>query len=372
VIGGRRTQRIVDEERVDGVCSRVFIRSGDGYLLKDLVVYADGAIECGEPRLIDMEQLRERLRTGAVVAAPPDGARVTLTRVAEWSVTQPRAYLDADMLLADVADDIDRLNKRPDSLRRCLAALSIYLADPTESHRADLRQRYLDIPQHCRRLRLRAMDPQLRILISDVGTRWYGDRHERLVTPEMHEQALAYLRDRLHADRQRQNRPAPTHADGPSNPQSPPVAIFNARHPHAWPQEKGIQGGLYNDFPAAITVNGRIYPTVTHAYWALSTSDPDWHQRITAEPDPQAARQLGQLAPRRAGWPEARLAVMATLLRAKYQQHPQLARNLIATADARLLVNNVNPDYWTGTSNWLGRLLEVIRSELAAAQAGIP
>jgi predicted NAD-dependent protein-ADP-ribosyltransferase YbiA (DUF1768 family) len=209
-------------------------------------------------------------------------------------------------------------------------------------------------------------------MISDVGGPWFGDRQERIVTPEMRDQAVAYIRDRQRADEQQWNMRARTSADGPANPQSPPVAVFNARHPHAWSEEKGVQGGLYNDFPAAIGVNGRTYPTVTHAYWALSTSDPNWHNRIAVEPDPHTARQLGQQAPRRAGWPEARLAVMAALLRAKYQQHPQLARNLLATTDSRLLVNDLDSDYWAGAGNWLGRLLEVIRSELAASQAAIP
>jgi len=43
---------------------------------------------------------------------------------------------------------------------------------------------------------------------------------------------------------------------------------------------------------------------------------------------------------------------MTALLRAKYAQHPQLAQTLLASGDA-------------------GKLLHVIRSELAAAAAGI-
>jgi predicted NAD-dependent protein-ADP-ribosyltransferase YbiA (DUF1768 family) len=371
MVGGRITHRTVDEQRIDGVCRRVFLRRDDGYALTDLVVYADGAVECGGPALIDVERLKQRLHTGDVAATPPDGARVSIVQVAEWRVTDVRAYLDADLLLGDVADDLDRLNRRPDSYRRCLQALRVYLADPSEANRVVLRERYLGIPQHRRRLRLRAMDPRLRILISDIGAACRGDRQERTVTREMHDEALAYLREQQRADQKRQGRPNPALADGPATAQSPPVHIFNARHPHAWPEERGVQGGLYNDFPAAITVNGRMYPTVTHAYWALSTADRQWHDRIAAEPDPQAATGLGHQAPRLDGWLEARMAVMAALLRAKYQQHPQLAHNLLATADARLLANDVNPGYWTGVSNWLGRLLEVVRSELAASQVGI-
>jgi predicted NAD-dependent protein-ADP-ribosyltransferase YbiA (DUF1768 family) len=366
----RRTYRVVDDERVDGICHQVFVRSGDLYFLTDLVVYADGAVECGGSDLIDVPRLERRLRTGAVLATPPEGARVSISYTMEWRATDLRVYLDADMLLADVADALDCLNQRPDSHGRCLRTLRTYLGDPTDDNRLALRERYLGIPQHRRRSRLHALDSKLRVLISDIGTPWYGDRQERLVTAEMHDEALTYLREQQEADHERQNPPDP--ADGPVNRQSPPISVFNPLHPHSWPDEQAIQGGLYNDFPAPITLNDRTYPTVTHAYWALSTDDPHWHDRIAAEPDPRTATQLGHRAPRRDGWPDARLAVMSTLLRAKYQQHPQLARNLVATDDAHLVATVFDAPYWTYPNNWLGRLLEVIRSELAATQAGLP
>jgi hypothetical protein len=51
--------------------------------------------------------------------------------------------------------------------------------------------------------------------------------------------------------------------------------------------------------------------TVTHACWALSTVDLDWHDRIASEPDRQAASHLGHHAPRHDGWSQIRLAVVA-------------------------------------------------------------
>jgi predicted NAD-dependent protein-ADP-ribosyltransferase YbiA (DUF1768 family) len=114
---------------------------------------------------------------------------------------------------------------------------------------------------------------------------------------------------------------------------------------------------------------------VTHAYWALSTSDLDWHDRIAAEPRSIDASRLAEHAPRREGWPAARLAVMTALLRARYTQHPDLSRTLLDTGDARIMYIDTGSAYWivgtTHGSNWIGRLLEVIRSELAAAEAGI-
>jgi predicted NAD-dependent protein-ADP-ribosyltransferase YbiA (DUF1768 family) len=63
-------------------------------------------------------------------------------------------------------------------------------------------------------------------------------------------------------------------------------------------------------------------------------------------------------------------------MRLKFVQHPAMARTLLATGDARILCATLGSDYWTSSSerssNWIGRLLEVVRSELAAADAGIP
>lgn len=66
---------------------------------------------------------------------------------------------------------------------------------------------------------------------------------------------------------------------------------------------------------------------------------------------------------------------MAALLRAKYTQHPNLAQTLHASGDARISYVDVDSAYWsigsTQGTNWTGRLLEIIRSELAAADTGI-
>ncbi|MFI7307185.1 NADAR family protein [Micromonospora aurantiaca] len=133
---------------------------------------------------------------------------------------------------------------------------------------------------------------------------------------------------------------------------------------------------LQNDYPAVITVGASSYPSVTHAYWALSTPDPHWHDQIAAAPRGYDAAKLALQASRRADWASARLAVMAVLLRAKYTQHPRMAETLLASGDARIVYVDFDSAYWSVGSeratNWIGRLLEVIRSELAAAEAGIP
>ena len=85
--------------------------------------------------------------------------------------------------------------------------------------------------------------------------------------------------------------------------------------------------------------------------------------------------KLAEQAAIRADWPVIRTGVMARLLRAKFAQRPQLAEILLTTGDGRIEYASVGSGYWnTGRGqgrNWMGRLLELIRSE-TAAQASSP
>ena len=60
---------------------------------------------------------------------------------------------------------------------------------------------------------------------------------------------------------------------------------------------------------------------------------------------------------------------MAALLRDKFERHPAMAATLLGTGDARLLYDDWASKYWSSSgANWLGRLLEVVRSELATRE----
>jgi predicted NAD-dependent protein-ADP-ribosyltransferase YbiA (DUF1768 family) len=67
---------------------------------------------------------------------------------------------------------------------------------------------------------------------------------------------------------------------------------------------------------------------------------------------------------------------MARLLRAKFAQHPGLAEILLATGDGRIEYSSFSSDFWGARRdhgrNWMGRLLELVRSELAAQRAAGP
>lgn len=374
VIGRRRTYREADGQRIEGTWRLIFTRSMDTYSLTELYIYADGAIDCGGGKLTNLDGLRAALRSGKVATTPEEGARGYAHHLAAWRFTEPQPWIDADMLVGEAADEIDRLNDRPDSMRRCLLAAQTYLDEMTEDNRQALLEAYLAIPEHFRLYTLGDMDLKdrpLRVLLSRIGEPLYGETDGPTVTADMHAHTIEYFRRR---ERDAAEWEARTPADGPAIAAAAPISVNRTVYPKGWPPNPGVQV-LQNDYPATITVDDRRYPSVTHAYWALSTSDPAWHDRIAAEPRSFDAADLAKQAPRRPGWPAARLAVMTALLRAKYTQHADLGRTLLDTGDARLMYIDFDSAYWVaGTkrgSNWIGRLLEVVRSDLAAEEAGI-
>ncbi len=371
----RRTYREVAGQRIEGSWRHIFTHNMNMYFLTDLIIYADGAIDCGTGGLTDLDGLAEQLRCGRVATTLEDGAWASAQHLAGWRFTEPDSAINTEMLLSEVADDIDRLNDRPDSTVRCLQAVTTYLADPTEDNRHTVRDRYLAIPEHLRAYALGDMDRKeapLRILITDIGDRLHGWPDGPVVTQQKRAETVAYFREREIAIETWTTR---VPADGPEQPQQPTLTIPKTVYPRGWPDPPGVEV-LQNDYPTLITIGANSYPSVTHAYWALSTSDPDWHDQITAAPRGYDAGKLAELAPRRIDWAAARLAVMTALLRAKYTQHTQIAQRLRASGDARIVTVDFESAYWSANgkqgNNWIGRLLEVIRSELAATDAGIP
>jgi hypothetical protein len=168
----RRACRDVDGQQVEGTWRHIFVRNADNYYLTDLVVYADGAIDTGTGGLTDLNGLAELLRSGRVATTLTDGAWASAHHLAGWRFAEAACAINADTLLAEVTDEIDRLNDRPDSTGRCLQAVQTYLTDATEDNRLRVRQRYLAIPEHLRIYALGDMDNRdwpLKVLATAIG-----------------------------------------------------------------------------------------------------------------------------------------------------------------------------------------------------------
>ncbi|WP_205719130.1 NADAR family protein [Actinomadura geliboluensis] len=368
----QRIYRVEDGRRIDGVARPVFIHNMS-YHLTDLLVFADGAINCWD--WVDLDGLREKLDSGWVVTEVPEGGEISAFELGRWKAAEPMFGLTAEMLLGEVADDIERLNGRPDSTGRCLAVLDRYLESRDEADRLALREAYLAIPAHKRHYSLGDMDNKDRPLVylcTDIGESpiggWFSDDE---VTEAKREWALEYFARR---GRDRAEYAAKRPADDPVEPVAGTLHFGGRVYPKGFPEDAGIDV-LQNDYPRPIEVGGVVYPSVEHAYWALSTDDAGARELICAAERGYGARKAAEEAPRVQGWAQARTAVMAGLLRAKYAQHPDLAEILVGTGDAPLAYSGTDSDHWNTRGgagrNWVGRLLELVRSELQAERAGI-
>ncbi|WP_406120970.1 NADAR family protein [Streptomyces sp. NBC_00989] len=365
------TYRMVDGERIDGVWCHVWRRHdlGTKYYVDDLVVYADGSVSCGAE---DLPGLKKHLDTGRLALTPPD-APVKLDERSKWESRwgEPRTQ---ESFLLEVADRVEELNGRPTAARRCWDAAGRYAREPSEANRELLRAAYLAVPQHLRIYVLGDMDlldRPLRILLTDVRTHVDGDGP--LVTTEMHESGLEYFRRQAEAIAAAERQRAALHADDPVTAGRATVISHQTVYPRGRPAEPDLFV-LRNDFPAPIAYDGETYPSVLHGYWALSAADPADRARIREAPAGRDAQELGGQVARRDGWTGLRLAVMAGLLRAKFTQHPELAAVLLGTEDARIgYTGYSDAPFWLHARddrgrNWVGRLLELVRSELVLAR----
>lgn len=369
MIGNRITHRTADGVRIPGTWRHVFLCNGGTYFLTDLVIYADGLVDCWG--LVTLDELAAKLRSGRVATHLPEGGKASAHDLACWRFGEPKSRLTPELLLAEVRDTIDELNGRPDSTDRCLAAVEAFLADRTEEKRAAARAAYLAVPATQRPYALGDMGSQdwpLEALVAGPGGALEG-WSDHPVSAQEYEEALAYFEERALAV----GRSSRVPADGPLTPRATTVLVHHA-NPREPTDDPGVLG-LRTDYPAPVDVDGVVHPSAAHAYWARSAVDPAVQAAIREADTAGAARALAAGAARREGWEQARTAVMTALLRAKYAQHPDLAEILLATGDATLVYEDVDSGFWGDDSgrgrNWAGRLLELVRSELQAQRAGI-
>ncbi|MFD8951492.1 NADAR domain-containing protein [Streptomyces xanthophaeus] len=371
------TFRISDGQQIDGVWCLLW-RSHDlreGRHPEHLFVYADGSLRLGTYETTDLTRLREQLASGRIALRPdpgPEPAPEPGPARPKWEQRYPEPRTD-ESFLAEVAEEVARLAGRPTAGDRCRDAARALCAEPTPARRAALREAYLAVPAHLRVYLLGDMDLQdrpLRILVTGLGERVDGDGP--VATEELHQGALDYFARADAGVEAARARDAVLHADDPTDAPRPPVVLHETVYPRGRPARLG-HFALRNDHEAPVTHRGQSYPTVVHGYWALSAAGRTDHDLIRAAATAGEARELGGRAARREDWPAVRLAVMAGLLRAKFAQHPELARILLATGDAPIHYTGASDaPFWRedggrhGGRNWAGRLLELVRSELRA------
>lgn len=284
------TYRMVDGERIHGAWCHVWQRHRleAQWFVNDLIVFADGAIMCGDRT--DVVNLQKLLASGTLTPTKP-GVPTLAAEPSKWR-SRHGEPLTPEGFLAEVADRIEELSGRSTAGERCWEAIRRYQQGPTEHHRALLRDAYLAVPPHLRIYVLGDMDRQdrpLRILLTDLGQRVDGDGP--VATEEMHQSALDYFHRGDDGVAQAQERRAVQYADDPDEGTGPAVTLHETVFPRGWPEELGLFV-LRNDFPAPVQFAGETYPSVLHGYWALSAADASDRAQIGDAPTAREAHDL--------------------------------------------------------------------------------
>lgn len=130
--------------------------------------------------------------------------------------------------------------------------------------------------------------------------------------------------------------------------------------------------GYCSNFAAyPITLGGKTWPTVEHYFQAQKFVGTEHEEAIRLVSSPMVAARMGRSRkrPLRADWERVKDDVMYLAVHAKFAQHEELRRALLATGEARIVEHRARDAYWGdgpdgSGKNMLGLLLMRVRGEL--------
>lgn len=135
---------------------------------------------------------------------------------------------------------------------------------------------------------------------------------------------------------------------------------------------------LSNFYPSPIYDRHRqSWSTVEHAFQGLKSLNPIQREWVRSALTPAEAKRRGRQVTLRLDWEKIKLDVMHMLVRLKFEQHPPLALQLLATGDREIIEGNTWGDRFWGQyagegQNHLGRILMLVREEIGSAQGHPP
>lgn len=144
---------------------------------------------------------------------------------------------------------------------------------------------------------------------------------------------------------------------------------------------RGTNNFLSNFSSAPFELDGRLWPTVEHAFQAAKTTDKKLQEQIRNLEFSSQAKQLGQQVPLRKDWEKVKIGVMGGLLFCKFN-NPRLQTLLLNTRKSYLIEGNKRHDNFWGVCrcdkcfatkagyNVLGHLLMGVRRTLLAEADG--
>jgi hypothetical protein len=128
-------------------------------------------------------------------------------------------------------------------------------------------------------------------------------------------------------------------------------------------------GWMSNFARYPVMVDGLEWPTSEHYYQAQKTTDFVLQEEIRQTPRPGDSKRMGMKLPIRPDWEQIKDDVMRKVVKAKFEQHPDLKEMLLGTGDAILIEHTENDQYWgdggNGSGkNMLGKVLMEVRELL--------
>lgn len=169
----RICQPVYEGEDLKGVFLLAFIHVSDNeYSLTPIYAFADGQIDCWG--MVSFEEFKQKVRSGRVVTQLPANATVRVFSLAIFTATNATYVMEPEDFILEVADEIEELNRRPTSSKRCRAAWDAYKALPSETTREALRLAYEAVPKHNRKYVLGDMDQKDALILRALSVAGTG------------------------------------------------------------------------------------------------------------------------------------------------------------------------------------------------------
>lgn len=127
---------------------------------------------------------------------------------------------------------------------------------------------------------------------------------------------------------------------------------------------------LSNFFEASVTYDGLTYGSNEAAFQAQKCMTEEEKMPFT-QARPSKSKGMGRRVKLRPDWEEVKVGFMEEIVRAKFNQHPELATRLLATGNKQLIEGNTWGDTFWGVDtrtgqgeNHLGKILMKVRDEI--------
>ena len=96
---------------------------------------------------------------------------------------------------------------------------------------------------------------------------------------------------------------------------------------------------LSNFFMKEIQIEGKLYPSVEHAFQAMKTTDEDEQEAIKNCTTPGRAKRLGRKVKLRDNWEDIKVSIMKNIIEVKFSD-VFLMEKLLSTLDKTLIEGN--------------------------------